>query len=159
VALACAWLLTMGVWWAGRRRPRRAGGAAPPATESWQATPTQRRLEPADPVAKAIDDVRKAYESGEAGPAREALLAWAALALPEQPPGNLALLAKRCKEPLRGEILLLEQAFFSPRPVHWERRRVWDRLAGFEPLPPEEPASFRRKAPIRRRKPSPDTTA
>jgi hypothetical protein len=115
--------------------------------------------EPKDPISKAIDEVRRAYEAGETAAAREALLAWAALAVPDQPPANLALLAKRCPEPLRSEVLVLEQAFFSPHPVPWDRRRVWERLSDFEPLPPEEPASFRRKKVLRRRKPSPDTAA
>jgi hypothetical protein len=155
-ALGLAWLITLGLWWGNRQR----AGKRPSASHDREpSSPRPAPPEPTDPVSRSVDEVRLAYESGEAGAAREALLAWAALALPQQPPGNLALLAKRCPEPLRGEILLLEQAFFSPRPVHWERRRVWERLPGFEPVPLEEPASFRRKKAIRRRKPSPDVAS
>jgi hypothetical protein len=99
----------------------------------------------------AIAEVRRAYEAGSAGEARNALLAWAGLVLPASPPSNLARLAQRCREPLRGEILTLEQAFFSPKPLSWDRLPVWERLAGFEPLPEEEPASFRQKKPLRRK--------
>jgi hypothetical protein len=158
VALALTWLLTMAVWWGGRRRRAPAGahrtsGAAEPVSGSTAYS------EPEDPLSKAIEQVRLAYQAGETASAREALLAWAALALPDQTPANLALLAKRCPEPLRSEVLLLEQAFFSPHPVPWDRRRVWERLRGFEPLPPEEPASFRRKKVLRRRTSTPDTAA
>lgn len=98
----------------------------------------------------AIAGVRLAYENTDAAAARDALLTWAALVFPDRPPGNLALLARRCPEPLRSEILLLEQAFFSPHPLDWNKHRVWEQLPGFTPLPPEEPVSFRQKRPLRR---------
>lgn len=102
------------------------------------------------PHAAAIAALRLAYENTDAAAARDALLTWAALVFPDRPPANLALLAKRCREPLRSKILLLEQAFFSPQPLDWNRYRVWEQLPGFDPLPPEEPASFRQKKPLRR---------
>jgi hypothetical protein len=105
---------------------------------------------PVDALTSAIAEVQRAYATGDAITARDALLAWAAQILPDQPPGNLALLAKRCPEPLRGDILLLEQAFFSPQPLDWDQHRVWERLPGFEPLPTVEPPSFRQKKPLRR---------
>jgi hypothetical protein len=159
--LAVAWVVTMAFWWGGRRRhPSSARRARRAGEEPGETGPgAEARPAPPDPLSAAVEEVRRAYEGGEAAAARQALLAWAALAMPEEPPGNLALLARRCPEPLRQEILLLEQAFFSPRPLHWERRRVWERLPGFRPLPPEEPASFRRKKPLRRSRPSPDTAA
>lgn len=104
---------------------------------------------PTDPIAEAIAEVRRAYESGAAQDARDALLAWAALVLPEQPPGNLALLSRRCREPLRSIILLLDQAHFSSYPVDWKHGRIWELLPAFSPLPPEKPASFRQKKPLR----------
>jgi hypothetical protein len=110
----------------------------------------------ADPLQDEIDAVRTAYGLGNAGAAREALLAWAGKALPEQRPSNLARLAQRCPEPLRGQILSLEEAFFSPSPVAWDKEPIWEGLRGFVPAPPEEPASFRRGTPIRRRAPNPD---
>jgi hypothetical protein len=155
--LGVVWLITVGLWWSNRRQRRNT--LPPPLPAEPPGTSEALPPAPTDPLSQSIEAVRLAYESGEAGAAREALLAWAAIVLPEQPPGNLALLAKRCREPLREEILLLEQAFFSPRPVQWERRRVWERLSGFAPEPLEEPASFRRKKAIRRRKPSPDVAS
>ena len=102
------------------------------------------------PPAAAITAVRLAYENTDAATARDALLTWAMAVFRERPPANLAQLARRCREPLRSEILLLEQAFFSPQPLDWNRYRVWEQLPDFDPLPPEEPASFRQKRPLRR---------
>lgn len=153
-----AWLLAFAALpllllagWAWRRflrRPTSRGDLGQGTDSPLAETPSPPLTR--DPTAEAIEEVRRAYEGGEALTARDALLAWAALVLPDRPPSNLALLAKRCHEPLRGEILLLEQAFFSPHPLDWDRRRVWERLANFDPLPPEEPASFRQKKPLRR---------
>jgi hypothetical protein len=126
-----------------RRRP-------PPGPDAEPDRDAGTEPEPADPLAPFIEDVRAAYAAGNATAAREALLAFGAALMPEAPPSNLARLAQRCPEPLRGEILLLEQAFFSPHPVHWEQRPAWTRLRGLTPLPPEEPPSHRRAKPLRR---------
>lgn len=149
VALGLAWIATMAAWWRSRRRATAVSPAAVPAE------PMPAREE-ADPLQSEIDAVRTAYESGDAGAAREALLTWARQALPGQPPSNLARLAQRCMEPLRGQVLLLEEAFFSPGPVAWDEKPVWEGLRGFVPAPPEEPATHRRGRPIRRRAPNPD---
>lgn len=148
----------LGGWVWRRWRHRRSGQALPlpgPGAATPQETPTAVTPPPLDPVAAAIAEVRRAYESGEALAARDALLAWATLVIPDQPPSNLAQLATRCPEPLREEILLLEQAFFSPEQLNWESQPAWEGLAGFKPLPAAGPASFRQKKPLRRR---PNTT-
>lgn len=148
--LALAWIATMAAWWRDRNRPvqtRRLPVAAPPPPPKTQET---------DPIERAVKMVRAAYQAGDAGAAREALLGWAGLALPEETPSNLARLAQRCPPPLRDQILMLERAFFSPVPVPWDKQPIWEELEGFEPAPPEEPASFRRGKPIRRRSANPD---
>jgi hypothetical protein len=149
--LGLAWIVTMAAWWRSRRGGRGAMASAPPTPE-----PAEAVAEEQDPLQNEIDRVRAAYLSGDAGAAREALLAWAKQALPGQTPSNLARLAERCHEPLRGQILLLEEAFFSPTSVPWDKQAVWEELRGFVPAPPAEPASFRRGKPIRRRAPNPD---
>jgi hypothetical protein len=149
VALALGWIVTMAAWWRGKRRTI---PAAPPRPAKEQAP----LMKEEDPLESDIDAVAAAYRAADAGAARDALLAWAGKALPEQAPSNLARLAQRCTEPLRSQILLLEEAFFSPRPVDWDKEPVSDGLRGFVPAAPEEPASFRRGKPIRRRAPNPD---
>jgi hypothetical protein len=143
-AFALAWLATAAAWWSTRRRA--PGYEAQPGRAEDEAV-----METADPLAEIIGRVRSAYEASDAAGAREAFLDWGGKVLPDGPPSNLARLAQRCPEPLRTQILTLEQAFFSPQPVHWERQRVWEHMRDFQPLPAEEPASFRRPKPLRRR--------
>ena len=149
-ALGLAWIATLLGWWRSRRRKVVTEPTTPSSAEQ-PVVPEER-----DPLQQEVDAVRTAYESGDAGAAREALLTWAQQALPEQPPSNLARLAQRCVEPLRSQVLLLEEAFFSPSPVAWDKQPVWEGLQGFVPTPLEEPASHRRGKPIRRRAPNPD---
>ena len=143
----------MGVIWKCRQRWQRVNRNRYP--QHWPRPPTPPSPTPpasvqSDPLVAAIAAVQRAYATGDAATARDALLAWAALALPDQPPANLALLAKRCQEPLRNDILLLEQTFYSPRPVDWNRHHTWEHLPDFIPLPPEQPVSFRQKKPLLR---------
>lgn len=94
--------------------------------------PTKPSLDtepPPDPLAEALERVRDAYRHGDGGAAREALLAWGRLRWPNDPPGNLARLARRFPPPLREHITELEKAFFSPEPIHWEREPVADALS------------------------------
>jgi hypothetical protein len=152
IALALAWIATLFGWWRSRHPPIRATQAS---------TPTAAESEPAgaepDPLGREVEAVRAAYRAGDAAAAREALLSWAGQVLPERvKPSNLARLAQRCPEPLRTQVLMLEEAFFSPQPLPWDEQPVWEGMHDFEPLPPDEPASFRRGKPIRRRAPNPD---
>ncbi|NCA89340.1 MAG: hypothetical protein EOM92_10620 [Gammaproteobacteria bacterium] len=140
-------------WRLARRRP--LGGVRNSQSAPAQILPKDLvNLHPVipieDPLSAAITAVRLAYEGSEASAARQALLAWSNLVLTDRPPSNLAQLAKRCGEPLRGEILLLEQAFFSPQPLDWNHQPVWKHLKDFVPLPPTNPAFFRQKKAIRR---------
>jgi hypothetical protein len=146
VALGLAWVGTMLAWWRSRRRGERPAPGPLPQQGPIESEPVE-----AEPMSPSIAAVRTAYEAENAATAREALLAWAREVLPEDPPSNLARLAQRCREPLRGYILMLEQAFFSPRPLSWSQQPVWQALSRFEPAPPEEPATFRRAKPLRRR--------
>ncbi|MCU0836124.1 MAG: BatD family protein [Chromatiaceae bacterium] len=142
--LAAALLLALGARW--------RTGALPPARPEPPTAIQTPPSRPADPVESAIEEVRHAYGVSSANAARQALLAWAGLVMPDAPPSNLARLAQRCPEPLRTEILMLEETFFSPRPVPWAEQPVWTRLRGIEPLAPEEPASHRRGKPLRRKR-------
>ena len=153
LSVLVAILGVMGFIWKWRQRWQRVNRNRCP--QDWpRPSPPQSSTPPTsvqgDPLVAAIAAVQRAYAAGDAATARDALLAWAALALPDQPPANLALLAKRCQEPLRSDILLLEQTFFSPRPVDWNHRQTWEHLPNFVPLPPEQPASFRQKKPLHR---------
>ena len=146
-------LSVMGLIWKWRQHWQRVNRNRSP--QDWPRPPKPPPPTPPasvkpDPLVVAIAAVQRAYATGDAASARDALLAWAAQALSDQPPANLALLAKRCPEPLRSDILLLEQTFFSPRPVDWNHRQTWEHLPDFVPLPPQQPVSFRQKKPLHR---------
>jgi hypothetical protein len=83
---------------------------------------------PPTPIAAAIAAIERGYRSGNATAARQAFLSWGALVWPDSAPANLAQLAKRVEPPLRDEILLLEKAFFSPKPINWTQAQPWQRL-------------------------------
>jgi hypothetical protein len=117
VALAVTLAGTIG-WQRGRPGSSGAGPAAGSAAEP----------PPPDPLVEAAGSVRAAYQRGDGAGAREALLSWARLRWPADPPGNLSRLAGRVQPPLRDHITQLEKAFFSPDPIHWERDPVPDEL-------------------------------
>lgn len=122
----CLAIVLIGVL--GRRR-RPAG--APHLGRSPGAVP---EVLPPDPLETALETVRAAYQRGDGSGAREALLSWGRLRWPQDPPGNLARLARRCPPPLRDHITQLEKAFFSPDPVHWELDPVPEELAAQSPI-------------------------
>jgi hypothetical protein len=109
-------------------RPAAAPGPEP-GPASRRASAVEELARPSDPDQEALAAVRAAYEAGNPSAARNALLAWSRLHWPADPPGNLAQLLLRCPEPVRGQIALLEKAFFSPEPIRWEREPVWEGLA------------------------------
>lgn len=96
---------------------------------------------PPDPLEAAVETVRSAYLRGDGNEAREALLHWGRLRWPQDPPGNLARLARRCPPPLRDHITQLEKAFFSPDPIRWERDPVPEELSAQSPTKAEEAAA------------------
>jgi len=118
-----------------RRRAPTTARAAPPA-------PADRGpLEPPppSPLEQLSEDLRRAYTNGDAGAARAALLAWARLAWPHNPPGNLTQLALRSPEPAARRITLLDQAFFSPDPLGWNHEPLWEDLPAIAEAAAQEP--------------------
>jgi hypothetical protein len=106
----------------------------PPASESGPPAPT-----PPSPLEQISEDIRIAYGNGDAGAARAALLAWARLAWPHNPPGNLTQLALRSPEPASRRIALLDQAFFSPDPLGWNHEPLWEDLPAMAAAAAQEP--------------------
>jgi hypothetical protein len=104
--------------------PREAGVSGQDDIRPVTSKPTARTT----PRTTAVDAVEQAYRHGNATAAQQALLHWAALVWPASPPANLAQLARRLEPPLQDDILLLEKAFFSPRPIDWTQTRAWTRL-------------------------------
>ncbi len=117
-----------------RRTPAGERVVPPPAPETGPPAPT-----PPSPLEQASEDIRIAYGNGNAGAARAALLAWARLAWPHNPPGNLTQLALRSPEPASRRIALLDQAFFSPDPLGWNHEPLWEDLPAIAAAAAQEP--------------------
>jgi len=129
---AAGWLGTLFLCWL-RRRQRLLQAAAHPISPPIGIPASQPEQE--TPQARAIQAVATAYLRGDAGSAREALLVWARLTWTADPPGNLSRLAERLAEPLRGHVLELDEALYSPAPVPWEERPVAELLGSLRVTP------------------------
>lgn len=105
-----------------RRRPRRAKASA--KQEEPNVVQAARPAQPED----LIPLVQAAYASKDSFAAKDALLQWAAAFWPDDPPSNLSRLAARCPEPLQRQILKLDEALYSPDPVEWRDKPVWELL-------------------------------
>jgi hypothetical protein len=118
-------LLTLLGWLVLRRR------RAPAAVPAPAGTPTHDppAAGPSQATAAALEALRRAYAGADAAAARAALLAWAALAWPEQPPRNLSQLMLRLDAPLADEIKLLDKAFYGPADAAWAACPVPQRVA------------------------------
>lgn len=125
---AAGWLGTLFLCWL-RRRWRLAHDLNPSSVQA--PSPHSPQPEPESEETKALGAIAAAYSRGDAGGAREALLAWAKRVWPANPPGNLSRLAGRLAEPLRGYVLELDEALYSPTPIPWEKRPVAELLRSF----------------------------
>jgi hypothetical protein len=119
------------------RRTRCAGEARkqpePPATLPDEPAPQ-------DPE-EYLAAVRQAYQNEEAYAAKEALLHWAAIEWPGNPPTNLSRLAARCPAPLQQRILKLDEALYSPKPIAWSGEPVVEQLRELARNQPDHPPS------------------
>lgn len=108
IAAIAAWLLTLAVWWRGRRV------APSPASPEHIAAPSPN-------LKSARAAVRNA--SDNAPQLRDALLSWAGTLWTADVPRNLASLAQRCDdESARRALLMLDQQLYAPKaesiPLH-----------------------------------------
>ncbi len=135
-------VIGLGLGWLGLHALRRHQGPTPALSPAGAPSATAEDEPGPDPLAEAMAAVREGYRGRNPEAARHALLAWARLAWPHNPPGNLTQLALRAPEPARARIILLDQTFFSPDPLDWSREPLWDDLppiaaaAALEPPPP-----------------------
>lgn len=79
-------------------------------------------------VDEAAEAVERAYGSGNARAAQQALLRWGAAIWPEAAPANLTQLATRVRSPLREQVLLLDKSFFSPTHIDWSTPGIAEHL-------------------------------
>ncbi len=112
------WFLT-GLWiWRNKSR-----SPSHPAIQPEIQTPAPRE-DPAD----ALPAIALAYRQNDAYAAKKALLHWASLRWPDDPPGNLGRLAARCPGNVQTQIMRLEEALYSKEPQGWNERAIWEQL-------------------------------
>lgn len=114
--LTTAWLITLFAWWFSHRR-RAADNPAKAQMEAPDAPPADQQAS-----VKVIEGLQQAYAMADAAAARESWLKWALLQWPENPPNNLARLARRCNPTLSAAVIALEKALYSPgEETDWAR--------------------------------------
>ncbi len=100
LALGVLWLLTLTAWWASRRTPK-------PRVASPRAARPRT-------AAELRDAYQQACRRNDAPGTRDALLAWAALVWPEEPPVGLAALARQIgDEAISARLLELDRALYG----------------------------------------------
>jgi len=82
---------------------------------------------------RTIREVAVTYMARDAERARRALLKWAAVVWPENPPTNLTRTAERCSPELADAILLLEESFYGPVSRPWFDTPIDKMLRRFDP--------------------------
>ena len=135
--LAALWVITLFGWW-------------------WSSRPAREQREP-PPVplhkqqAKHLKAARQAAASGDKRAARSALLEWARVEWPEDPPRSIGELAARVASPLSDELRKLSSASYSADAAGFDGKALAAALrqvrtleqqrqaAGDEPLPPLMP--------------------
>ena len=139
-ALLLLWAATGFGWWRSRRGPR--GG---------------RHEDPGVPsMARARRALGAACAGGDAGGARDALLAWAAAAWPEAPPRSLGALERGLGSALSAPLRELDRTLYTPGERAWEGGALWHaakeglrppRSSRTRPAPPGLPELYPERRP------------
>jgi len=135
--LLSGWILTTLVLW--RRIARSPSASARTTSVTAEEEPNLQQQ-----TAAALEEVRHAYQKADALAAKAALLHWAAIHWPGDPPTNLSRLAAHCPGTLQRNILKLDESLYSPEPVAWNEAPVWEQLRDLdtnqsEPTPQDAP--------------------
>lgn len=104
--LGLAWVVTVIAWWISSRRKKAE-------LKTIEAEPTQP-VNQQEAMKTVLDQLATAYQKQDSALARSAWLAWAQITWPDNPPNNLARLAKRCNPDLALAVNALERAIYSP---------------------------------------------
>jgi hypothetical protein len=121
-AVILAWLLTALWLWRGKQAVQVKTDKKPEEPPLQPAKPTEDRS------TALIAAIRSAYLDNDAYAAKQALLHWGSATWVDDPPTNLSRLAARCPPQVQRQILRLEEALYSPSPISWNERPVWDML-------------------------------
>jgi hypothetical protein len=131
--LSIGWLATLTGWWLNHRRKSPAEPEAP----------QEKTVEPPkDELPEILDELARAYQQADQAAARTAWLHWGQYRWPDNPPGNLNRLAKRCTQNVAQAVTLLDRTFYTPETVdNWralDPRELLARVAPEKPTPVAE---------------------
>jgi hypothetical protein len=120
--LALAWVVTVALWWRARgtRSRKVETAAASPQTER---PPAMRQI---------MRDLQSACVVSDPAAARRALLAFAEVRFPEEPPRSLGALAARLPETIAREVLALEAHIYGAAAGAWHGDGLRSSLAELE---------------------------
>lgn len=117
-SMGVGWFVTAGLWWLDRRR-RRVGTAV-------LVHPVAMAGRPQVSLADARMAVERACRHRGPGDVRDALLAWAALIWPDDPPRGLAGLAVRFESNEAAAIVTaLDRRLYAREPTTWDGPASW----------------------------------
>lgn len=111
LTLFLLWLLTLFAW---RREYRRNSAKKI----------RRRKQDPASARKRARRTLQQACRRNDAHAAARALLYWAKVHWPDNPPANLAALAMRA-ESIREPVLALDRVLYSPDAIKWRGKTLW----------------------------------
>ncbi|MGA8260896.1 MAG: hypothetical protein WB783_11835, partial [Arenicellales bacterium] len=122
VALGAGWVLTLVLWWRDHRRSRPTARA-----EEVTAVAVSRR--------HALKTLRQACRSGDPQAAREALLGWARVLWPEQPPRSLGVLGRSVDDATAAEIGALQRVLYASGDAPWRGEGLYRAARAHRPPP------------------------
>jgi hypothetical protein len=124
LAIGLGWLATL-VWWYRDRRARSKRPEPVPA-----ASVPSAAVVGGSSLKAAASLVERACAASDPRAARSALIDWASLRWPEDPPHGLEALAARVgDEPLAELLRSIDRAIYAPPGVGWDGSRAWESLA------------------------------
>lgn len=134
---ATAWLVSLGLWL--RARSVRGAQAAERESPPKVATPK---------AAKVLARVEQACRAGDAGSARRALLEWAALRWPVDPPRRLEQVALRLGPEAVAALRDLDNHLYADGTTSWDGASAWRQLAPLLEARQRRGESGRRDTPL-----------
>ena len=122
--LAAVWLITLIAWWWSSRPKKEPRGPEP--------VPIHRQQ------AKHLKAARKAALAGDGKGVRQAMLDWAALQWPDDPPRSIGVIATRVSAPLADELKRLSSASYGPGEPDWDGQALAKAIRSFSVLKSDE---------------------
>jgi hypothetical protein len=138
-ALLAIWLITLGLWYSSRRSDE-------PQIETAEPLPSKRSSS-----RRLLKQIRGACDANDAGRARELLLAWGELRIPDASAQSLGELAESLPSDLATAANELERCLYGPKASSWNGAELRAALANVDTVSsPSRPGSADELLPLYR---------